>query len=977
MAIFTRFDVAIPLVQSWGNLTRVGTTVDSPTQATVTHGDGTRTIYTGSGLADLGGGTYSGTITGAVHVSGDGSVTYEEITGASATAQSVLGATGSLMHPALGSLLSGSDTVNGSAGNDTLDGYGGNDSIDGGTGGNVFLGGGGDDTLSGGTRGDLTLDFNLASYQSVNAGGGITATLTGGLNSTTSTVTGGAQVGSDTLVNIDFIRGTNFADTFTADSSFVGQFGALHTFEGLNGNDTITGNGSTRVSYQNATAAVTVVLGANGAGSAQASGADAGIGVDTFTGGVNAVRGSNHADTIDAANATGLVQLEGQAGNDTLTGGTRGINNFDFNVARYDRAVNSVLVSLGATSTVSDGFGSSVGTDTLVGIESVRGSNFIDTFTADQNFSGQFGRFNEFQGMGGNDTITGNGSTRVSYVDAAAGVSVNLETGIAQSRTATDARVGTDNITGGVNQVRGSAFADFIRGSDDAHAERFLGEGGNDTIDGGGGLRNIADYRTATSGATVNLNTATAFALDGDGGTDTLINIQDVRGSENNDTIRGSGADNILVGQNGNDYIVGFDGDDILVGDDLANELNPYEDAFGTDTQFDSGNDTLIGGLGNDTIYAGLGNDILYGQDGDDVLAGGQADAGGRNQLWGGNGSDTASYVEISQAVFVDLRAQTGRIAGVLVDTMNLIENVTGGSGNDTLVGSTVDNVLRGGSGNDVLYGLDGNDVLFAGPSFGSGRNQLWGGEGVDTAAYERAGAVVRVDLRAQAGYLGGVLNATMNSIENATGGSNNDVLIGRDGLNFLRGLDGNDVLYGLVGDDVLQGGTGNDQLWGGDGSDTADYSDQNLGVTIRLDANFASGAGAGSDTYSSIENARGGGGADFIRGTNGGNIIEGGGARDILYSFAGFDTFVYRAASDSRLLGGGYDQIADFQTGVDKLDLSAFGIDASKVLVSSGASSTVLYADVDGVAGISSATDLAIAFSTAGAIDKNVDIIF
>src|SRR5262245_24605869 len=48
--------------------------------------------------------------------------------------------------------------------------------------------------------------------------------------------------------------------------------------------------------------------------------------------------------------------------------------------------------------------------------------------------------------------------------------------------------------------------------------------------------------------------------------------------------------------------------------------------------------------FGDDVIEGKGGNDALYGDDGDDTLAGGPAGAGGLNQLWGGVGSDTASY---------------------------------------------------------------------------------------------------------------------------------------------------------------------------------------------------------------------------------------------------------------------------------------------------------------------------------------------
>ncbi|MCE1680774.1 M10 family metallopeptidase C-terminal domain-containing protein, partial [Enterobacter hormaechei] len=52
-------------------------------------------------------------------------------------------------------------------------------------------------------------------------------------------------------------------------------------------------------------------------------------------------------------------------------------------------------------------------------------------------------------------------------------------------------------------------------------------------------------------------------------------------------------------------------------------------------------------------------------------------------------------------------------------------------------------------------------------------------------------------------------------TIENAIGGSGNDVLIGNDAANTLKGG---------AGDDIIYGGLGADNLWGGEGNDTFVY---------------------------------------------------------------------------------------------------------------------------------------------------------
>src|SRR5260370_32717777 len=68
-----------------------------------------------------------------------------------------------------------------------------------------------------------------------------------------------------------------------------GNGAAFNEVEGGGGNDTITGNGNTRVAYYHATGGVVVTLGANGSGTADGN---VSVGHDTITGGVNAVTGS-------------------------------------------------------------------------------------------------------------------------------------------------------------------------------------------------------------------------------------------------------------------------------------------------------------------------------------------------------------------------------------------------------------------------------------------------------------------------------------------------------------------------------------------------------------------------------------------------------------------------------------------------------------------------------------------------------------
>lgn len=126
----------------------------------------------------------------------------------------------------------------------------------------------------------------------------------------------------------------------------------------------------------------------------------------------------------------------------------------------------------------------------------------------------------------------------------------------------------------------------------------FRGEGGNDTIDGGGGF-DTASYASSTAGVVADL--ATGTAADGLGSTDRLLNIENLSGSGTAaDTLFGSAGDNLLIGNGGNDTLDGRDGADRVFGGD--------------------GNDRLVGGNGNDTLLGSVGADLLNGGQGADVF---------------------------------------------------------------------------------------------------------------------------------------------------------------------------------------------------------------------------------------------------------------------------------------------------------------------------------------------------------------------
>lgn len=176
------------------------------------------------------------------------------------------------------------------------------------------------------------------------------------------------------------------------------------------------------------------------------------------------------------------------------------------------------------------------------------------------------------------------------------------------------------------------------------------------------------------------------------------------------------------------------------------------------------GADNINGNAGNDSLRGGPGNDTLGGGQGDDVLSGGA----GSDVFNGGAGIDLVDFTNQGNAVTVTLDGVANDGPGDYdnVGPNGDIENVTGGSGNDLLVGNGLANSLQGGPGNDTLWGGDGNDTL------GGGQND-----------------------------------------DEIHGGAGSDALYSGAGVNKLYGDNDNDVFYTRNGSvDTLDGGNGYDQ---------------------------------------------------------------------------------------------------------------------------------------------------------------------
>jgi len=332
--------------------------------------------------------------------------------------------------------------------------------------------------------------------------------------------------------------------------------------------------------------------------------------------------------------------------------------------------------------------------------------------------------------------IHGNGSTRIDYSNAMVPVAVDLRAGVADARLASDKltpaylTVGSDTFTG-VAEVRGSAFDDSLLGggvgrtSTGLPIEIFTGNAGNDTINGLDGW-DVAAYGNTAGPIQVSLPTGTV--QDGWGTTDTVIGIEEFSGSQFGDVFLGDGGDQTFNGSNGVDTMDGGTGhDEVGFHNDEAGVTVHLGSWVGTTGNLPAGyTGSARDGWGNIDVFRNIEgvegsafNDLITGDGGNNRLDG----RGGNDTLEGGAGSDWAEYNQAMSGIHVDLSLGTTvndgqglgenrTSAGTGTDTLNSIENVQGGYGNDLIIGDTNVNELLGGAGDDTLEGGAGNDTL-------------------------------------------------------------------------------------------------------------------------------------------------------------------------------------------------------------------------------------------------------------------------
>lgn len=263
------------------------------------------------------------------------------------------------------------------------------------------------------------------------------------------------------------------------------------------------------------------------------------------------------------------------------------------------------------------------------------------------------------------------------------------------------------------------------------------------------------------------------------------------------DKILGSNGDDMIYGSRGNDTIDGGAGLDVLSFKNFSEGVTVNLLAKTATTSYGVSSVVNV-----EDVEGSAYGDLITGNAAANYLQG----FGGNDTINGGAGTDTASYLDATSGVNVNLAIGTAT-GGSGQDSLTSIERIVGSRFNDTLTGGSANEFFQGGFGDDFING----------------------GSGIDTIQYAGVSTGVSVDL-AMGIASGGAGYDTLFNIENVTGSIFADTLSGSTTANTLRGGNGNDTLigasgadklYGDAGNDLLRGGTGNDTLSGGAGNDT------------------------------------------------------------------------------------------------------------------------------------------------------------
>lgn len=846
----------------------------------------------------------------------------------------------------------GDDSLVGAGGNDRLDGGEGDDALDGGTGADTLTGGAGVDTVSyaasaaavqvnlstgvgkgGDAEGDrlqgienlLGTDANDNFTGNADAnrldggkgddtleGGQGADTLVGGVGRDTASYAGAqasvtahlkqAQLNSgeasgDSYSEIENLLGSQYADTLSGnddDNLLSGAAGDDRLAGGLGADTLAGGEGGDTASYASSTQAVTVDLQDNTGSGGEAEG-DSYDSIEHLEGSVGSDKLAGDSNANRLSGGEGNDTLEGRAGADTLDGGS------GEDTASYASAASGVVANLTQASLNS---GDAAG-DQYTSIEHLRGSQFADSLTGDTNANMLDGGLGDdvLEGGQGADTLVGGaGNDTASYSLAQSAVLADLANAASNSGDAAgDVYTDIENLSGSAHddQLRGNEQANRLRG--DAGNDTLVGGLGADTLEGGSGNDTVS-YASSAAGVSVDL--AAGSALGGEAQGDQLTGIENLLGSNQQDSLVGNAVANRLEGGDGHDSLDGGLGADTLLGgqgDDLYsvdNELDSVQElaGAGTDTVKASISYALTAQvenlqlLGSENLNA-TGNvlaNVLTGNDGANLMDGGL----GADTLAGGLGDDT--YMVDNAGDQVSENAAEGIdkvIASISYRLGSEVEHLTL-TGTDALngTGNELANRIEGNGGSNVLDG-------------GSGTDTLVGGQGDDSYVVDHINDVV-IELNGQGqdrvrASVSTTLSANVEELE-LTGTAHINAT-GNTAANLLTGNSGNNVLDGGAGVDTLRGGAGNDSYVVDNAADVVEEAAGEGVDQVLSSVSYALGANLENLTLTGSADIDGSGNTEdnTLIGNEGANRLNGQAGADLMAGGAGDDTYLVDNAND------------------------------------------------------------------------------
>jgi Ca2+-binding RTX toxin-like protein len=474
----------------------------------------------------------------------------------------------------------GNDVLDGGDGKDILDAGSGNDTLNGGADDDTLLGGFGDDQLYGGDGNDLITDPSGNNIVDGGAGDDQIITANGNDN----------VIGADGNDSITLGAGDDTANGGTgADQLFGGAGNDL--LDGGAGDDRIEGGDNVdTATYASATAGVRVTLGLVNPDGTPMAQDTIGAGIDTLAA-IENLTGSSFNDTLtgDALNnllsgGDGNDTLDGGDGNDGLVGGN-GIDTLlgglgadqndggtGVDTVDYTSSPGAVVINLSDALNESGGFAEgdqlnfdldNNGSRETRTAEVIKGSAFDDILTGDD-----LGV--QFEGQGGNDTITGGAGN-----DTLFGGDGNDNISGLAGIDGIDGGAGDDTVDGGAGNdtILGQAGNDSLAGGDGN--DTLQGGDGSDLLDGGAGS-DTANYADSAAAVTINL----ADGLPESGGFaagDVLTSIENIVGSSFNDILIGDAGVNQIFGNSGNDIITGGAGRDSLFATTATGQTTAFD----------------------------------------------------------------------------------------------------------------------------------------------------------------------------------------------------------------------------------------------------------------------------------------------------------------------------------------------------------------------------------------------------------------